>query len=103
MLQTEMNTLKQHLESTTMLAKNGQNKRAYTENIFTHLLQGSHFLYHEFDVLMVLLPGIILTLLFLPVTAAWQVGLDEYGLCSSDTATTVRAGVAGRLLLERHQ
>lgn len=74
----------------------------YCKNVFAHLPQGSHFLYHQFDVLMVLLLCVVF-IIILPVTAAWQVGLDEYGLSPSYVTATVWARAASWLLLDSYQ
>lgn len=64
-------------------------------NECTNLLHGSDFLYHLFNVLVVLILCVAITLiLILPLTAAWQVRLNEDGLSSSDVAAAVWAGVA---------
>lgn len=63
---------------------------------------GSHFFDHQFDVLVVLFLVVVLSVL-LALTAAWPVGLHEDGLRPSDVAATVRAGVAGWILLDGDQ
>lgn len=67
--------------------------------LLIHLPQGSQLLYHQFNILMVILLCIILPLLS-PLPAAWVEGLNKDGLCSSDVTAAVRAGVASWLLLD---
>lgn len=57
-----------------------------------------HLLDYDLDVLVVLLLLCVL-LALLHQAAAWQVGLDEDRLCSSDVTAAVRAGLATGLLL----
>lgn len=72
-------------------------------NVFTHLPQGSYFLYHFFNIHMILFVVVIIALLHQHLIADWHVRLQEDGLCSSDVAAAVWAGLASWLLLDEYQ
>lgn len=83
-----------------MIAKIRQNEKPIL--LFTHLPEGSHFLYHHLNVLMILLAIIVIIIIIIfiiPPPMACHVGLDEDGLGPSDVAAAVWAGMASWLLL----